>query len=198
LQHSNKPQEELGLARALVEDMRRARSLEELEGFWKRYLQHLDRVWNKAEAHYSKSPKWSGWHGKYAKARKQDQLLKYLMQSRNSDEHSIDEITEKMPGFMAINGTGPGNRLHIERMVIAGGRMTEFKASTPFLIKQAASKVRLLPVENRGVIYSPPREHLGDPIGTDDLVQMATKGIEFYAGFLFAAEEFFVTPAKSS
>ena len=197
LQHSNKPKNELDLASALVLDMSKAESIEVLEGYWKRYLTHLERTWNKAEAHFSRSPKWSGWHGKYVKLRKQDQLLRYLVQARNTDEHSIDEITEAKRGFTGINGAGPGGRLYLEGISCDKfGRVT-LRTPDPFVVTVVPSKVHLLPIKNRGVTYPPPAEHLGLQIDANNLISMARMGVDFYSEFLSAADSFFVTSSSS-
>ena len=192
MQHSDKPQQELAIARDLVEKMKRARSLAELEELWKPYLRHLDRTWNKAEAHFSRSPKWSGWQGKYLKERSKDPLICYLVQARNIEEHSIDEITEKRDGFLGVDPAGPGQILRFSLQTGANGEIVNFKANTPARITFSPSHVALLPVSNRGRVYQPPTSHLGDPINPNDIIAIATIGIQFYSGFLFAAESFFV------
>lgn len=192
MQHSAKPYEELELASDLIESMKRANTLVELEAYWKRYLHHLDRVWNKAQAHFSKSPKWSGWHGKYAKLRKNDQLLNYFVGARNADEHSISEITEKLPAAWEITPVSPGEQLNIKSMRIVCGNIEHLDTDTPFKIAFFASRIGLLPAVNRGITYPVPGEHLGKAIIPYDLIGLAERGVLFYKSFLKEAEEKFV------
>lgn len=53
-------------------------------------------------------------------------------------------------------------------------------------------RVRLLPITNRGVRYDVPLQHLSGPVDPDNLIDIAEKGIDFYAKFLDQAEVFFV------
>jgi hypothetical protein len=171
----------------------------EMEVFWKRYLHHLDRIWNKAEAHFSKSPKWSSWHGKYLRLRRNDQLLSYLLAARNVDEHSISDITEKQQGFTGINSVTPGGTVHIKKLVIGPkGEISFFEAASPVTMTFRPNLVHLLPVENRGRTYPAPKKHLGGPVNPLDLVNIAERGVAFYKGFLEDAEAKFVVASKSS
>lgn len=193
MQHSDKPFQELDLAKALIEQMEQAKTLADLEAFWKRYLHHLDRVWNKAEAHFSKSPKWSGWHGKYAQLRKKDQLLVYLVKARDADEHSISDITEKQPGSWSLDAATPGGELYVKKLIIGPrGEIQHLETGTPFKLDVVASRVKLLPATNRGRTYPPPTEHLGKAVSSNDLIDLARKGTSFYEEFLDSAEGFFV------
>lgn len=65
MQHSDAPFVELERARRAAEAMRQTQSLEDLEEQWKEYLRRLERVWNKAENHFRKSPKWHSWNGRF-------------------------------------------------------------------------------------------------------------------------------------
>lgn len=198
MQHSDKPSQELDLAKELVRQMEEAKTLVDLEAYWKRYLHHLDRVWNKAEAHFSRSPKWSGWHGKFAQPRKKDPLLLYLNKARDADEHSITDITEKRPGGWSLDAATPGGDLYIKKLIIgAAGQIEHLDAGTPFKLNVTASEVRLLPVTNRGRTYDPPTEHLGKAISPNNLIDLANKGVSFYGEFLLAAEKFFVNTGSS-
>jgi hypothetical protein len=108
---------------ALVE-LQSASTLEEARHAWLDFLFDIERVWNKLQAHYSKSPKWGGWCSPYVKARKQDQLLQYLQQARNAEEHTLDETTALVPGRVTgIQSAMPNKPVHIESLQIHRGSM---------------------------------------------------------------------------
>lgn len=193
MQHSDKPFKELNLAADLLEEMSRAQNLDQMEALWKRFLHHLDRVWNKAEAHYSSSPKWDNWRGKYISQRRKDPLLSYLINARNVDEHSIAEIAQQLPGMFMINPPQFGGTLKIDRLTIENGIIEEFRSSTGAKIYFEPSQLRLLPVTNHGRTYNPPTMHQGRPINPNDVLGAAQLGISFYREFLSAAEVYFVS-----
>lgn len=203
MQHSNKPFDELKLAHEAIVRMKDASDLHQMELAWKSFLHHLDRIWNKAEAHFSRSPKWGGWSGQYHKARKEDPLLRYLFQARNADEHSISEITERAPSSTMINPITPGGPLRIRSLITgARGEIVHLDIDTPYKIEFVPGRVSLLPIENRGQTYAVPLAHMGSPIDPGNVVAVAELAIRFYSGFLDAAEAFFVktqpTPATAA
>jgi hypothetical protein len=195
MQHSEQPFLELGRARQAIESMRQAGSLEDLEEHWKDYLRRLERVWNKSVSHYGKSPRWNGWQGKFLKLRKGDPLLSYFINARGADEHTVGEITQRDQGSVSVN-VGPSGTAFIERMEIRNGVITELRGTGLVLAFQPA-RVKLLPITNRGVTHLVPTQHLSQPIDPDNLLDIADKGLAFYANFLGEAEAFFIRPVPA-
>lgn len=196
MQPSDKPRQELRLAQDLVGRLKEASSLVELEEYWRQYLRHLDRVWNKAEAHFSKSPRWNGWQGQYLKQRSKDPLICYLVQARNVEEHAIEEITEKQASSFSVNPAVRGQEVTMSFRTDANGEVINFRSDAPVQIQFSPSRVVLLPVVNRGRTYQPPTSHMGALVDPNDLTALATKGAQFYEEFLCAAEKFFVTSSN--
>lgn len=196
MQHSDKPLKELQQAKEVLQNMSLAKNIIDLEALWKRFLHHLERTWNKAEAHYSRSPKWSGWHGRYAQARKKDELLVYLAKARDADEHGIEDISHAQPGFLAIGAANPDEKFELSVRINNEGDIFVRGASSPLRIEGMRAHVRLLPVTNRGRTYEVPKQHLGSPVNSSDLTELARIGITFYEDFLNAADTFFITDPK--
>lgn len=98
-----------------------ARSALEIEAAWTDFLHKLDRVWNKAEAHFSRSPKCSGWGGPYVQKRKRDPVLRYPMQARNAEEHTIKAIVHKTQGLMTLVSDNPDGCMVIDHLHIENG-----------------------------------------------------------------------------
>lgn len=190
MQHSNRPYLELDSARRALAAMGQATTLAAVEEHWKEYLGRLERVWNKSLSHFGKSPKWSGWQGPFLKLRKHDPLLSYFINARGADEHTIGDITVSEPGALTINA-GPSGRCHIQSLTIRDG-VVSFKADPEAIVTVVAPSVKLLPITNRNVLYDVPLNHLSLPIDPNDLIDIAEKGIAFYAKFLEQAEAFFV------
>lgn len=170
--------------------MRSAKSLEEFEEHWKSFLHRIERVWNKAAHHYSRSPKWNGWKGQYEKLRKQDPLLAYLINARGAEEHTVNEIVSREPGGIGIS-QAEGKSLHIERLEIKDGNIF-IKSPQEIRVDFIPAKTKLLPVVNRGREYPVPMSHLGQAINPTNVPEVAEIGAMFYEEFLAEAEAFFV------
>ena len=96
--------EEFEYARAAVDSLCRAESLVEATSHWKEVLRRLERLWHKADAHFSRSPKWNGWKGRFEKLRSNDPLLLYLRFARGAEEHAIVPIVEEQLERIGFEG----------------------------------------------------------------------------------------------
>lgn len=190
MKHSEKPYQELSKAKLAVEAMEKASSLDEFEEQWKRFLSHIERIWNKASHHYSRSPKWNGWKGKYVTLRRKDSLLAYFINARGADEHTINDIVERERGGIGIS-PAEGNSLYIENMTINKG-VISIRSPQKIRIDFIPAKTKLLPIINRGQKYPIPKTHMGSPIDPINVIEIAKIGIVFYESFLNEAEEYFV------
>jgi hypothetical protein len=168
-----------------------AKSFDEFEEHWREFLRRLERIWNKSEAHYRRSPKWNGWKGKFEALRREDELLLYLYQARGAEEHSVAELVQHEPGSLAIKA-GPSGSVHIRRMQMAGNRIELEVLGEPPVIELTPSRVKLLPVTNRGRTYSPPTKHLGVDIDPTRVIEAAELAIAFYDELLKKADVEFV------
>lgn len=190
MQHSNQPFQELAKAKQAVARMAAADSADGFEEQWKEFLRRLERVWNKANAHFGKSPKWNGWQGKYDNLRRSDPLLSYLVNARGAEEHTVNEIVGREPGGIGIN-SAEGNSLYIERMEINNGVLS-VRSPQKLRIEFFPARMTLHPVVNRGRTYALPTSHLGHPIDPSNVLGVAELAIKFYEEALVQAEAFFV------
>jgi len=187
---SDQPQIELANAKASIEGMSNARSLDEFEEHWKDFLRRLERVWYKTANYYSKIPKWNGWQGKYKQIRKNDPLLAYLINARGADEHTVNEIVSRKPGSIGIN-SAEGNSLYIDEMTINKGTIS-IKSPQKIRLDFSPARTTLLPVVNRGRTYPIPLSHRGTPIDSSKVIEVAEVGLKFYEEFLNDVEATFV------
>ena len=170
--------------------MRNSTSLDEFEENWKIFLRHIERVWNKAANHYGKSPKWSGWKGKYEQLRKKDPLLSYLVNARGTEEHTVNEIVSGEPGGIGIN-PAEGNSLYIEHMTLNKGNIY-IKSPQKIRVDFIPGKIKLRPLLNRGRKYPVRESHLGNKIDPNNVIEVAEQGASYYKNFLNNAESYFV------
>lgn len=116
-------------------------SFYEYDRAWRDFLQAIDRAWNKVSARCKGEEKWKHFQSAYEKARKNDELLKYLSQARNVSEHTISPVIKDWDADLKARTSSNGVML------------TWNKWDRP-----------LLPVINRGTRFLPPRKHLGKPL----------------------------------
>lgn len=190
MQRSTAPNEALEKAEKQLARMKAARSFGELEEAWIDYLTALERLWNKASAHFSRSPKWGGWSGRYQKDRAKDELICYLSKARDAHEHTIERISEIAGAALSINPVDGGELTIIEDLRIDGGHIS-FRPVTPVAVTLEPAHVRMLPATTRGRTYPVPTTHLGKPVTDLSVVEIAALGLSYYKAFLDAAEAHF-------
>lgn len=190
MQPSTKPREALEKARAAAQALGTATSLAQVEERWKDYLFCLERVWNKAEAHFSRSPKWQGWQGTYVKQRRLDPLLVYLTKARDTEEHSIEPITEITHGGVGIKPADPERGAYFHKIELTNSVLT-VQADDPIVIDYILPSLRLLPVTIRGRTYPVPKQHLGAAVDPSNIAAVASSGLKYYGDFLDSADRFF-------
>lgn len=142
-------------------------TFEEYEALWREVLRRLERAWSKTQAAVYMRPGWKKIESEVAHLRKADPLLRYVLHARNADEHSIQDLTKDYAW-------------NLSAVPHAGGiRITWSPWDRP-----------LLPVTNRGVVYEPPRVHLGKSIkgllqnGIAEPRVVAQLAFDFYADVL--------------
>lgn len=131
---------ELKAASDAVEDMGKigVGNFHSYEISWQRFLQAIDRCWNKLQVVCYGRKGWQTLESKIANKRKKDQLLNYLTQARNVSEHSISPTIKEWDA-------------NLKAKSIKGGIQLNW---SPY-------DRPLLDVTNRGRLYLTPKEHLG-------------------------------------
>lgn len=171
-----------------LSDMKNAKSFEDFSHAWQTYLERLEKIWVKVEreCQHVKSL-FQPWQGKYASLRRNDPLLSYLYQARHADQHSIQPTAANSFGGLQLK-IPPLGEVEIKVDHRTGqlqviGAVLETCTLPPALL--------LLPIENRGVKYSPPNEHLGEKIIETGPVAVAEMGLRFYKDYLKQVEDKF-------
>ena len=191
MQPSAAPGIELSKAFRSIAQMEQASSVEEFEDAWKGYLHCIERCFNKAAAHFKKSPKWDAWWGKYKSLRTKDELLSYLVNARGADEHSVEEIVSREGAGITINPAF-GDVLYFDHFSMDGTGNISFSAPLGAKIEFIPERMVLIPVKNRGRIYPVPTIHMGAMIDPCDVPRVARLAHGFYAQFLSEADNYFV------
>lgn len=144
---------------------------------WQKFLQSIDRFWNKLKACIYDKKGWQTFESKIAHKRKKDQLLNYLAQARNVTEHTISPVVKDWDANLKATSLNGGVHLSWD----------------PF-------DRHLLTVINRGQKYPPPQMHLGKPMSfyraqyknEPEPVVVAILAMEFCIGWMNkASAQFF-------
>lgn len=183
---------ELQRCNELVGQLGAASTPEELEEKWQRFLGHLERVWNKCQNHFGKSPRWNGWKARYEMQRRTDPLLSYLVNARGAHEHTVADITEKKSGSIGL-GAGPGGSVHIKHLQIGTSGELRGEWDGDLAVTFTPERVDATPVVNRGRTYEVPTSHLGDKLLETSLPSLGRVGFGYYQSLVADAEAFFVT-----
>lgn len=189
MQSSPQIQAELNKCAGLLEEMAQTNSTQEFEERWQRFLGHLERIWNKCQNHFGKSPKWNGWKGRFEKQRRTDPLLSYLSNARGAHEHTVSDITEHTPEAIGI-GAGLSGSVHIKHLQIGpNGVLGEWTGD--LAVTFIPGKVNPVPVTNRGRVYPVPESHLGQKLPDNSALTLGRYGLAYYQKFVADAETFF-------
>jgi hypothetical protein len=175
--------EELARARVALEQLETARNAPAMDDAWKECIGRLTRLWNKTEASLKGDPRFHNtpWAKRVKDARKNDQVIRYLLQARNADEHGVDDITERGPGYTALLPVKPNGKFHVKSVTIGlDGSIRVVPGETGFRVDQVAQTVAARPVTNYGQTYAVPDEHAQALRGNRALAAMARHGVEFY------------------
>lgn len=168
-------------------------SFRAFEDAWSNFLIHANGVYVQLEQASKVSPRAQQWFGAKKRERREDELLQYLHQARNSDEHSVESVTARDPGHLAIGKAAPGYSSSMTINTLPDGRLhVESTDGMPILVEVAPPSIKLRPVTGRGfVVFNPPSQHLGQELDDRSPVAVASKALQFLSDLLDEAERFF-------
>jgi hypothetical protein len=179
---------ELQRAKQSLTELKSSKDFKHFEDKWRDLLNYLEKCWIKSERECQHvKNKFEPWQGTFKALRRSDPLLKYLKQARDSDNHSVQEIIDKIPGHTTGKFLNPQGG-HIERMVFEKGVLKEYSGD-PMIIEFKPGKVEAKSVVNQGQTFTPPLYHRGRPLkNSKDPIEIAELGIGFYEDYLNQVE----------
>lgn len=186
----------LNTAKAAWQDLESCTSFERFEGLWHTFLVSSNGVYTILEKGAKALPRSRQWFGGKKNERRRDQLLQYLAQARDDDEHGLGRVIEQdrsvvkflvdLPqykGPLQVRATcNPGEAGEID-ITSVGGKIIPSEHKFPY--------VRLIRVHDRGgKPYDPPNEHLGVVIaGGDQPDTVARLAISYLIGLVADASK---------
>ncbi|WP_188008821.1 hypothetical protein [Grimontia hollisae] len=181
---------ELAAADRHLRSMHECDTFEDMDREWRGFLVSIEKVWKKAERYgvSVNQGRFSQFQKPYKEFKKNSHLLSYILQARNSDEHSIQEVVETKTnysviplGFMERTMNEPDRFIPIN----PGGK--------PMLTMPI--KFELKAIENRGEVYQPPWSE-NKVTGIMSPIEAATEALHFYTEYMTKIETDFLSASK--
>jgi len=153
--------ERFASASAALAEIERAESLPAMEASWHDLLAAAGTIYSKLEQGAKRSGPSEAWFARRKAERKQDPLLQYAHQARNSAEHSIEDVAHGAEIMVSIRAGDlePGQAFGFQQM--PDGRLVPATTGDPGKLQMRGRHIKLVAIRNRGVTYEPPETHLG-------------------------------------
>jgi len=187
-----RPWKDLEIAGRAIDEMRSTTSFLEFEEYWENFLFRIERAWEGTERAVRGKPGYQQWHNPNAKLRKQDPLLTFLKQARNSAMHSVSDTVTKPLKFQVVEKSGRDFVINGISTTFENGVLT-IDIDSPELFPNLDAKMlptdpKLVRIKNRGKWFNPPKEHLGNKLKNLHPVSIAHLGLDYYSGCVEEAE----------
>lgn len=191
----NKPRNRLRRSADTVTAMAVTRNYKEFEDLWERFLTDCNAFFDLLHVVTKSNQRARAWYGEKHRQRRNDPLLKYLWEARNSNEHSVADTTELVPSSYMIGIPGPGRSSSISISGTIGGPNENFTITSldglPVHSIIQPSYAALLPVTARDkTIYPPPTSHLGNKLSDTTPRNVARLAVVYMDGTLAEAAAF--------
>lgn len=176
-----KAENRLEQIRAAIESMTGEGDLRKLRAAWTDFLLHANTIYTSLEQGAKHNPKSRQWFGGKKKERKNDELLQYLHQARNSDEHGLDEIHETLEEEIELS---PPEGAPFKGLIIPWTKGNDIAIPVPpgtTSVKLNIKRTVLATVHDRkhGNSYPPPINHRGNNIQGIPVVDLATMAANY-------------------
>lgn len=204
-----KAKDRLRLAKSAVENLRSCKTYQEFFDQWYVFLTSSKNIYTVLEQGSKSTPQSRQWFGKVKSLRKSDQLLQYLFEARNDEEHGLGESLRLQPARTTIGvaGAGASNDIMLNGGPFRNVRVTNFNKAVQFeggvpegvtvhsldskpvkILRTPASTV-LVEVNARGNRkYAPPTSHMTKEVLDKSPLGVATLAISYYEILLKEAE----------
>ena len=158
-----KSEARLRTAKASIDRMAVAPSHERFADEWYIFLTSLKNVYTLLETGAKSSAQSRQWFGRKAKERRGDQLLHYIFQARNDEDHGLGTSVNEIPGRALYGVRSPGfSNAILVNSLPGGGLDVKSLDGKPVLNRVIPRQTILVPVEALGnLTVNPPTTHLG-------------------------------------
>lgn len=161
-----KAETRLQVARETLEALMHCRDHKSFSGKWYVFLVTTKNVYTALEQGAKANAQSRQWFGGKKQERKDDELLQYLLQARDDDEHGLGAVTEHVGDNIKLGPGGDGYSMNVRVTRFADHMLLEGLDGLPVNYEHEPAHFRLTPVTGRGpVIYQPPTTHKQKPVG---------------------------------
>lgn len=181
-----KARSRLRVAEKALNELAESQDYQTFSDTWYTFLVAWKNIYTALEQGSKVSPQSRQWFGAKKQERKGDELLQYLFEARNDDEHGLNDSTELEPGEIAISAGKPGysGNFHIRSMRFNGAGYPSIDATSndgkPILIEFSPARAKLVPVTARGpVTYQPPTKHMGADLPDNQPLPVAALALDY-------------------
>ena len=180
-------------AKLSLAQARTAKSYADFVSAWTDFLVHANSVYTILEQGAKASPQGRQWFGAKKKERREDQLLQYLHQARNADEHGLEPVSKLTAGSLSIGAEGS---IHIEHLIIDKDGKVDLRlgpgSTGKPIIKVTPASAVLMPVtdDRYGTTFHPPTEHKGKKLTDASPAAVAALGLAHHEALLAEATQF--------
>ena len=190
-----KARSRLRIAAKAIDHLKAATNHQNFSDTWYTFLTAAKNVYTCLEQASKATAPGRQWFGGIKALRKSDELLQYLFQARDDEEHGVEAATELQPGALGIGVNKPGfsTAMHIRRLAIDQQGNVELDATShdgkPILLEITPARSILKPVTGRGNrIYDPPTAHLGNAIPDNSPIPVAQLALIYLESLVDQAE----------
>ena len=168
-----------------LEKMKFARTLDEKRQSWVDFIQPPHGFYIVMKQSVKGNPQATLWFGNVEKTRREDELLSYVFQARNLEEHSLENSTQLTPGSLASGIAAPGysNNVTYNGITINGVFQLNVTSNDgkPVLSRVIAPSATPKDVydERSGKTYKVPNTFLGEELADTSFDTIAEKALEF-------------------
>lgn len=148
---------------------------------WVAFLTEAKGIYTTLERGAQGNAASEAWFAARHRALRDDQLLKYVYEARNDEEHGLEPSTEFVPGRIEVGVSEPGysGGVMINSQPDGSIRFDSLDGK-PILTRAKNAAVALRPVTDRkGRTVPPPREHLGVPMAEVTPLRVAAAALDY-------------------
>lgn len=193
-----KCRDRLNKAASALFKCRSSQNITAFSSAWAEFLIHTGGVLNALDAGYKTTPQGRQYYGKVKRLGRADELVSYMHQARNAEEHDTKPTSEHQHGHVAIGA--PGESVHISQLRVdqefyrdpvrhLKGRAFNMKTGgLPTIeVREAGPALKTI-TDQYGGVYQPPTSHAGKKITDKRPTAIAGLYIAYLEGLIADAE----------
>jgi hypothetical protein len=179
-------QQRLERARAAVARLENFDSHVGAEAAWSDFLLAANGIYAKLEQGAKGCPKSYAWFGERRAERRNDELLQYLHQARNADEHGLGGTTLARAEFKVLEG-----KVRQIGVQLGHDREPKYVIDAEVGARVGITKFQTVKaVKSRGETFMPPKQHLNQKLGDEPTTfELASLALKYLEGMIAQASE---------